>query len=490
MWPRRFSSSRLVTVAIAFGVLLITLNAQANQTTITSVTGGPSEVQLEWQPDPSATSFILYAGLSMGGSDLGFQVLPAGTSAATIAIPPGAQQVHLTLITITPGGNQIVFETFVPAAGPITEVRIVSPSDGALLNDRILNLQWDWPTNEPNSGFFIYVGKSPGAPNAYSAWQPPTARSMPVDIDLDGQPLYVTITTHTGASDSDEGTQTYSSSATYQVASSGSDSGTQITAPSSSTILNSYTQRFEWMADTLAVSLDVETRRFNGALIERQTSIDPSLGFVDLETVLHGDPITVRITSYWAGGAHYVRSFTFQTVLGDEDNDGVGDKLDQCSNTPVSPFVNDNGCIDTRITSPLNNAVLSTYTTRFDWEPDPMAVSLDFEMIGSTGNLIDSQNAVSPAVGFVELQTELHGQPVTLQVKTHWANGSNYVSTYNYQTVLGDEDNDGVDDTQDQCPNTPASLSVDANGCGDSDGDGIPDLDDPYPHQNATQCTP
>jgi OOP family OmpA-OmpF porin len=46
----------------------------------------------------------------------------------------------------------------------------------------------------------------------------------------------------------------------------------------------------------------------------------------------------------------------------------------------------------------------------------------------------------------------------------------------------GDADNDGVIDTQDQCPATPAGVSVDSVGCPlDSDGDGVADYQDDCP---------
>lgn len=45
-----------------------------------------------------------------------------------------------------------------------------------------------------------------------------------------------------------------------------------------------------------------------------------------------------------------------------------------------------------------------------------------------------------------------------------------------------DSDNDGVPDSRDQCPNTPAGVAVDANGCPiDTDGDGVPDYMDQCP---------
>lgn len=50
----------------------------------------------------------------------------------------------------------------------------------------------------------------------------------------------------------------------------------------------------------------------------------------------------------------------------------------------------------------------------------------------------------------------------------------------------GDADGDGVPDSRDQCPSTPAGVAVDANGCPrDSDGDGVPDYKDNCPGTRA-----
>lgn len=48
--------------------------------------------------------------------------------------------------------------------------------------------------------------------------------------------------------------------------------------------------------------------------------------------------------------------------------------------------------------------------------------------------------------------------------------------------VVRDSDGDGLPDTQDRCPDTPAGVAVDATGCSlDSDGDGVPDYLDHCP---------
>ncbi|NPA12154.1 MAG: OmpA family protein [Epsilonproteobacteria bacterium] len=52
--------------------------------------------------------------------------------------------------------------------------------------------------------------------------------------------------------------------------------------------------------------------------------------------------------------------------------------------------------------------------------------------------------------------------------------------------VVKDSDNDGVNDNNDKCPNTPAGVSVDAKGCAlDSDNDGVADYLDKCPNTPA-----
>ena len=84
------------------------------------------------------------------------------------------------------------------------------------------------------------------------------------------------------------------------------------------------------------------------------------------------------------------------------------------------------------------------------------------------------------------------GIGLQLSPKDNWddisGNGNN---DYMLQTVLGlsysflasgDEDNDGVPDDRDECPNTPAGVKVDEFGCPlDSDKDGVPDYLDKCP---------
>ena len=62
--------------------------------------------------------------------------------------------------------------------------------------------------------------------------------------------------------------------------------------------------------------------------------------------------------------------------------------------------------------------------------------------------------------------------------------GGSTVSKAPISTAPADSDKDGVPDSQDRCPGTPAGTRVDTNGCElvlDEDGDGVSDADDQCP---------
>jgi len=55
---------------------------------------------------------------------------------------------------------------------------------------------------------------------------------------------------------------------------------------------------------------------------------------------------------------------------------------------------------------------------------------------------------------------------------------------------VNDSDGDGVPDDKDKCPDTPAGVKVDENGCPiDSDGDGVPDYKDKCPNNTAEEIS-
>lgn len=71
---------------------------------------------------------------------------------------------------------------------------------------------------------------------------------------------------------------------------------------------------------------------------------------------------------------------------------------------------------------------------------------------------------------------------ISSKQKQLWDDNSNVLHVYDFW----DEDNDGIDETLDECPYTPAKAEVYANGCPvDSDNDGVPDYRDKELHSKA-----
>ena len=93
---------------------------------------------------------------------------------------------------------------------------------------------------------------------------------------------------------------------------------------------------------------------------------------------------------------------------------------------------------------------------------DVASIRLDF-----TGDYIPKAESEFPQ--FASIQQQKHNW--------HWGGqaGLSFVFGGRHD---GDKDKDGVKDSMDQCPNTPAGEKVDANGCSlpkDADGDGVTD---------------
>lgn len=141
----------------------------------------------------------------------------------------------------------------------------------------------------------------------------------------------------------------------------------------------------------------------------------------------------------------------------DSDHDGVGDKFDNCPNTPPGESVDAHGC-------PLPK----------DSDGDGVVDSLDRCPNTPPGDKVDARGCSLPkdadGDGVVDALDKCPNTPPGVTVD---ATGCEL-----------DSDKDGVADSVDKCPNTAAGEKVDATGCPlpkDSDGDGVVDSMDKCP---------
>ncbi len=141
----------------------------------------------------------------------------------------------------------------------------------------------------------------------------------------------------------------------------------------------------------------------------------------------------------------------------DSDHDGVGDKFDNCPNTPPGTPVDTHGC-------PLPK----------DSDGDGVVDSLDKCPNTPPGDKVDARGCSLPK------DSDGDGVPDNLDKCPNTPPGVRVDAT----GCELDSDKDGVPDSIDKCPNTPLGEKVDATGCPipkDSDGDGVVDSIDKCP---------
>ncbi len=144
------------------------------------------------------------------------------------------------------------------------------------------------------------------------------------------------------------------------------------------------------------------------------------------------------------------------TETKDKDQDGVGDKLDQCASTPAGKAVDAAGCA----------------ASQRDTDSDHVNDEADRCPGTGVGEVVDAEGCSSSQKdadrdGILDPTDRCPDTPAGQQVDNTGC-----------IPVPPDQDKDGVADRADQCPGSPAGQPVTPSGCPvrrDSDGDGVHD---------------
>jgi len=139
------------------------------------------------------------------------------------------------------------------------------------------------------------------------------------------------------------------------------------------------------------------------------------------------------------------------SVVADSDKDGVSDSLDKCPNTPSNVKVDGAGCpLDSDkdgVKDYLDKCSNTPANTKVDAKgcPYPAAKPTVTNKGGTGGNNWNKSGGGGNS-----------SAPINVNVVNN-----NYINGIN----LNDKDQDGINDDQDKCANTPSNTQVDNNGC-------------------------
>ncbi|MGI6786252.1 MAG: Rib/alpha-like domain-containing protein [Gleimia sp.] len=158
----------------------------------------------------------------------------------------------------------------------------------------------------------------------------------------------------------------------------------------------------------------------------------------------------------------------------DSDGDGVPDSEDLCADTPAGAEVDENGCavaptvpeapkIDGEVNKPIDPIEVPINNPG-------MATDLVCSAEGLPAGLTIELNEDGTACVISGTPTEAIDGEYTIIVdsnKPDGDNGKNEPGKNTGEVVVtdGDDDNDGVPNSEDKCENTPAGAKVDADGC-------------------------
>ena len=174
----------------------------------------------------------------------------------------------------------------------------------------------------------------------------------------------------------------------------------------------------------------------------------------------------------------------------DSDNDGVIDSLDQCANTPANMVVNEIGCA-------VVEEIFGISTTSADSAEFFVNVNgwADVHYILNGAGQKNFRMTQTNSDNYKGLNGLIQGDVIEYSFTYQDDDGSvkkSEWSTYTFaEMMVGDSDNDGINDDIDACPSTANGVAVDAVGCPidnsgtDTDGDGVADVQDQCPGTSA-----
>jgi FtsP/CotA-like multicopper oxidase with cupredoxin domain len=179
-----------------------------------------------------ATQYQVWAGTTIGGSDIGFSPATAGTSGTINGLPTNGSKVYITLWSLSGGSWIPMHYTYTAYSAP--QASMVSPVNGAVLAGATQVFTW---TNAGASMYQVWAGSTIGGFDyGFSAQTAGTTGTI-TTLPLNGGTVYVRLWSLVGS------TWLYKD---YTYTASGAQTAAAITTPVPGTTLSGASQTISW----------------------------------------------------------------------------------------------------------------------------------------------------------------------------------------------------------------------------------------------------
>ncbi len=181
------------------------------------------------------------------------------------------------------------------------------------------------------------------------------------------------------------------------------------------------------------------------------------------------DGNTICVAMNMANYTCSIISSTYTVVCdSDDDDDGMPDVNDTCPNTPTGQAVNTEGCSCSQLPGyPIFN------TGNFCSIPSCSAGVVSHFNNDTYSLFVDCPTDYCNGENLIDWSSDGNTVCTNLALNEHTCS---YAPVYN-TTCDPDDDNDGINDTIDQCPNTPVGQAVNQDGCSCQQLPGYPNFD-------------
>ena len=307
-------------------------------------------------------------------------------------IPQNDAPIYITLRTYWANGAYYsrTWEYQTLSGGVDTGTQITSPLPGSILDDQITTVEWE---SEPQSSRFLFkVGTTPGGHDLQSIWLTGPTRSAAMVVPLTGEPVYLTLRTYWS-----NGVY-YERSFEYQTATSGADSGSQITNPTPGSTLTDALTAVEWEADSLANRFLFYVGTTSGGHNIQSVWLTEDARTAAVAVPLNGQPLYVTLRTYRSDGSYYIRTYEYQTATSGSDS-------------------------GTQIISPIPGSTLYDESVTFNWEASSQVTNFLLR-VGTSVNGYDIENTyLTSTTRSYDVTVPINDASVYVRLRTYWANG-------------------------------------------------------------------